>query len=65
VTPAEALNLLTHAANERIADARAAGQPLTADLLQMNMGEAQRVLAEAIAPRPASVRGDPDKSPVG
>jgi hypothetical protein len=65
VTPAEALNLLTHAAAERIADARAAGQPLTADLLNLNVTEAQRVLSEAIMPRPAVVAGNPDKSPCG
>ena len=65
MTPAEALNVLTHAASERAQDARTAGHPLTADLLAMNIKAAHEVLTKAVEPRPASVPGDPDTSPCG
>jgi len=51
MTPTEAINILYHAAGERITDARAAGQPLTADLLVMNVEAARKVLAPLVAPK--------------
>ena len=52
MTSAEALNILAHAANERVNDARSAGQMLTADLLAVNVKAAHEVLAALIAPKP-------------
>lgn len=52
MTSAEALNILAHAANERVNDARASGQPLTADLLARNVNAAHDTLAKLLAPKP-------------
>ena len=52
MTSAEALNILAHAATERVNDARASGQPLTADLLARNVNAAHDTLAKLLAPKP-------------
>jgi hypothetical protein len=65
MTPAEAMNMLTNAASERIQDARAAGHALTADLLTLNLTEARRVLDAALAPKKPDAPAPCSASPCG
>jgi hypothetical protein len=65
MNPAEALNVLTRAASERVQDARAAGHALTADLLALNLNEAKRVLDAALAPKKPDAPAPCSASPCG